>query len=97
MTPAAEDTKDEPLLDWESSLGGMLGEGVTTVTFYRGDLHAASACLKERLGQVAAANPWIFGCLVKEKQHGKRAALRFSAAPPVTDAVFTVNESLKLY
>lgn len=97
VVPVAETTIDEPLLDYESGLGGMMGEGITTVTFFRGDHGAAATFLRERLAVVAAANPWIFGCIVKEKQHGRRAALRFSKnAPPVTDSVFCVDESLKL-
>ena len=72
---------DEPLFDHESGLGGMMGDGVTTVTFYEGDMAAGVAYLRDRLAVVAAANPWIFGCIVKEK-HGKRAALRFPKHPP---------------
>jgi hypothetical protein len=98
LEPAAEGgTFDEPLLDYESSLAGMLGEGITTVTFYEGDFSAGCAFLKERLAVVAAANPWIFARIVKEKQHGKKAALRISTTTPtVNDDVFVVNDNLKL-
>ena len=99
VEPAADNstTYDEPLLTYESSLGAMMGEGITTVTFFTGDLATATAFLRERLAIVSAANPWILGRIVKEKQHGKKAALRFSTSPPpVTEDVFVVNETLKL-
>ena len=91
-------TTDVTLSAFESSgFGGLLGEGITTVSFFKGDLSAAATFLKERLALVAVANPWIFGNLVKEKQHGKRCALRFAKAPPaVSDAVFEVNKALTL-
>ena len=86
------------LSEFESnSFGGLLGEGITTVSFFSGDRQAAAVFLKDRLAQVAAANPWMVGHLVKEKRHGKRCALRFSReAPAVKDAVFQVKESLSL-
>ena len=88
-----EGTTEVVLSAFESNgFGGLLGEGITTVTFFKGDLQNAASFLRERLAQVAAANPWIFGNLVKEKQHGKRCALRFSTKPPaVTDDVFAVR------
>ena len=54
----------EALFDHESGMGGMMGDGVTTVTFYKGDMAAGTAYLKDRLPGdcfVAAANPWWGG------------------------------------
>lgn len=101
VAPETESTTTDVLLSaFESNgFGGMLGEGITTVSFFSGDLDAAAIFLKERLELVAAANPWLLGNLVKEKQHGKRCALRFSSSkepPAVSDAVFEVNKSLVL-
>ena len=39
----------EALFDHESGMGGMMGNGVTTVTFYKGDMAAGTAYLKDRL------------------------------------------------
>ena len=85
-----------PLLEFESGMAGLMGEGITTVTFYSGDPQAAIAFLKERLVQVAAANPWICGGVVREKQHGKIARLRFSQHTPPVEAVFNVDDVLQL-
>ena len=97
VAPQASETEDCILSAFESGMGGMLGEGITTVTFFNGDVKAAAEYLKQRLALVAAANPWIFGHLVKEKQHAKRAALRTpKVAPPVSEEVYELNEALKL-
>ena len=95
---APDDAEEVTLSAFESNgFGGLLGEGITTVTFFKGDPQQATTFLKERLAQVAQANPWIFGNIIKEKRHGKRCALRFSKeAPAVTDAVFAVTEALTL-
>ena len=97
VAPQASETEDCILSAFESGMGGMLGEGITTVTFFNGDVKAAAEYLKQRLALVAAANPWIFGHLVKEKQHAKRAALRTpKVVPPVSEEVYELNEALKL-
>ena len=101
ITPAEEEaspTFDEPLLKMESGLIGMMGEGITTVTFFKGEMQTAAAFLKGRLAAVAEANPWIWGVLVKEKQHGKLAHLRFAkgVAPAATEHAFRVDDSWTL-
>jgi len=92
-----EPGKTEVILsEFESSFGGLLADGITTVTFFKGDLQNAATFLRERLAKVAAANPWMLGNIVKEKQHGKRCALRFLTQAVVTDDVFAVRPDFVL-
>lgn len=64
--------------------GGLMHEvGISTITFYKGDVTPASAALRAQLARVVAANPWLAGRLVKV---AGKAALRHPAAP-ADDAV----------
>ena len=49
VAPEASETEDCILSAFESGMGGMLGEGITTVTFFNGDVKAAAEYLKQRL------------------------------------------------
>ena len=58
VAPGDDSTAEVVLSEFESnSFGGLLGEGITTVSFFSGDRQAAAVFLKDRLAQVAAANP----------------------------------------
>lgn len=64
--------------------GGLMHElGISTITFYKGDVTPASEALRAQLARVVAANPWLAGRLVKV---AGKAALRHPAAP-ADDAV----------
>eukprot|EP00961_Rhodomonas_salina_P185281 2501761-Rhodomonas_salina.1 len=60
------EVKDIELLKDECG-GLMMEEGITTLTFYKGDFAAASAALRAQFVLVVAANPWLAGRLVKTK------------------------------
>eukprot|EP00943_MAST-04B_sp_MAST-4B-sp1_P008655 g8655.t1 len=91
------ETTDTPLLKLESSAGMMMGKGITTMQFYKGNKEDASTFLKERLKLIAEQNPWICASLVKDtKQHGKLIALRYPKNNVSTDNIFKVDHSLKI-
>ncbi|MBC9915289.1 hypothetical protein [Chitinophaga varians] len=58
-----------PLLDEESSTIIKGENGITTITFYKGDSVAATTALRARLKEIAQANPWLAGRVVKNRQH----------------------------
>uniref|UniRef100_A0A7S1XW13 Condensation domain-containing protein n=1 Tax=Phaeomonas parva TaxID=124430 RepID=A0A7S1XW13_9STRA len=89
---APDDVVDVALLKDEG--GGLLyEEGITTITFYRGDFGSAKDALRAQLGVVVAANPWLTGRLVKSKTG---VSLRHSPSPSVdsVDAIFDAEQGL---
>jgi len=58
-----------PLLAMESSKALMEEPGVTSITFYRGDLAKATVYIRARVKAIVDANPWLAGRLVRDKQH----------------------------
>jgi len=44
-----------------------VGPSISTITFFRGSTASAKSTLRERLGAVVAANPWLAGTLTKQK------------------------------
>jgi len=69
-------------------------EGITTVTFFKGDFTAAASALKVQFAAVVAANPWLAGRLVKTKEG---VVLRHPTVPTDSDigAIFTSDQSSK--
>ena len=63
-----QSTADIQLLTDEK---GGLGyeEGISTLTFYTGDIDSARQALRNQFTKVVEKNPWIAGRLVKHKQH----------------------------
>ena len=61
-------TSDIQLLTDEK---GGLGyeEGITTMTYYTGDINAAKEALRNQFKKVVEKNPWIAGRLVSHKVH----------------------------
>ena len=74
------------LTDEEGGL--MYEEGISTITFYKGDFASATEALRAQLTEVIASNPWLAGRLVKEKGH---VCLRHPSSPSAADvdALFT--------
>lgn len=58
-----------PLLAMESSKSLMEEPGITSITFYRGDLAKVTAYIRTRVKAIVDANPWLAGRLVRDKQH----------------------------
>ena len=76
----------EPLLDPESSLFFFLSEpAISTISFFdrNVDLERSRAWLKERLGLICAANPWLAGRLVRKKKMHRNVLL--ATPTPATD------------
>ena len=66
--------------------------------FYKGDPTAAATYLKNRMLEVAKANPWIGSEIVKDKEkHGKLLAMRYSKNNPPIDDMFEVNNELDIH
>ena len=66
------------LKDEGNAAGLMMEDGISTLTFYKGDAGAASAALRQQFGLVVAANPWLAGHL---ERAGKGVVLRHPASP----------------
>ena len=77
---ASPDTNDIELLRDEA--GGLLYEtGIATITFFRGDIVAASQALRAQFDKVARLNPWLAGRLVRDKASKGKLVLRHPVAP----------------
>ncbi|KAJ1469565.1 hypothetical protein T484DRAFT_1982044, partial [Baffinella frigidus] len=88
----AEAADIQLLKDEESSMGLMMDEGITTISFYKGELKPAAEALRAQFALVAASNAWLAGRLVKTKA-GVR--LRHPASPSATDinSLFTATSA----
>ena len=74
--------------------GGLLYEaGIATVTFFRGDIVAASAALRAQFDAVARSNPWLTGRLVRGKTSRGKLVLQHPGKPTqeVVEAVFALS------
>ncbi|PHR56682.1 MAG: hypothetical protein COA44_07470 [Arcobacter sp.] len=81
------------LLEIESKSLSQHISGISTITFYKGDIHLAAKSLKERFSLLLEANPWIAGKLVKTKQ-SKNLQLLYSNTPSTNiqvELLFKVN------
>jgi hypothetical protein len=58
-----------PLLSIEFSKALLEESGITSITFYSGDLEQATAYIRARFKKIVAANPWLAGRVVKNRQH----------------------------
>ncbi|MBL6449562.1 hypothetical protein JMN32_24835 [Fulvivirga sp. 29W222] len=58
-----------PLLDEESSMIIKGENGITTITFYKGDRGPATDFIRARLREIVKVNPWLAGRLIKNKKH----------------------------
>ena len=87
--PAEAEKQDIQLLKDEAG-GLMMEEGITTISFYKGDFQATTEALRAQFAQVVASNPWLAGRLVKAKGG---ASLRHPSSPSAAeiDALFTVT------
>ncbi len=84
-----------PLLPIESSKALMEEPGVTSITFYRGDMARAIAYVRARFREIVDANPWLAGRLVRDKQN-KNVQLVHPQTPvpdDVIDRLFHPNPS----
>jgi hypothetical protein len=91
---ASPDTNDIELLRDEA--GGLLYEmGIATITFFRGDIVAASQALRAQFDKVARLNPWLAGRLVRDKASKGKLVLRHPVAPTEAhiDAVFASDHA----
>ncbi|WP_438426451.1 hypothetical protein [Aquimarina macrocephali] len=84
-----------PLLKEESSTIIKGENGITTITFYRGDQTHVSSALRARLKEIIDDNPWLAGRLVKNKKH-KNLQLSYPSGPipdDVIERIFLDNPS----
>lgn len=91
---ASPDTNDVELMRDEA--GGLLYEtGIATITFFSGDIVAASQALRAQFDKVAHANPWLVGRLVRDKTSKVKLVLRHPVAPTEAhvDAVFASDQA----
>ena len=99
VTPLSElsVTTDIPLLKLESSAGMMMGKGITTMQFYKGNKNNAITFLKERIKLIIEQNPWLGGTLVKDpKKHGKLIAIRYPKNNVPFDKIIQIDDTLKI-
>lgn len=75
-----------PLLKEESSTIIKGENGITTITFYKGDQTHASIALRARLKEIINGNPWLAGRLVKNKKH-KNLQLAYPSGPIPDDII----------
>ena len=94
VTPfSALDAEHVTLLEMEGKGMFLMAPGVTTVTFYRGDVGKAAAFLRARLRAVWEKNKWLGATIVKDKSvHPKLAALRYSTTACPLYAMFCFVE-----
>jgi hypothetical protein len=91
---ASPDTTDVELMRDEA--GGLLYEtGIATITFFSGDIVAASEALRAQFEKVARANPWLVGRLVRDKTSHGKLVLRHPTSPTRAhvDAVFASDRA----
>jgi len=73
-------------------------QGVTTVTFYEGDLTTVLGTLQGRIKEIVIANPWLAGTLTQSPDvHGNTICLTYpeTVDQAVFDKVFKVRTDLK--
>lgn len=75
-----------PLLKEESSTIIKGENGITTITFYKGDQTHVSNALRVRLKEIINGNPWLAGRLVKNKKH-KNLQLVYPSGPIPDDVI----------
>ncbi len=73
-----------PLLAFEQSTALMEVSGVTTITFFVGNIDHAAAYIRYRFAQIVRANPWLSGKLVKDC-HSKQVYLHYDELPDSGD------------
>ena len=91
---ASPDVNDIELMRDEA--GGLLYEtSIATITFFRGDMVAASQALRAQFDEVARANPWLVGRLVRDKTSKGKLVLRHPVAPTEAhiDAIFASDHA----
>jgi hypothetical protein len=90
---ANSDNVDIELLEMEKHpYGLMIEEGITTISFYKGDFNKSVESIRTQLHLVVNANPWLTGRLVDTK--GKEGiCLRHSKNPDELeiDSIMTVS------
>lgn len=96
---ASPTTRTIPLLEIEGhSLFMNIFQGVTTVTFYDGDLYTVLGTLGDRIAEIVRANPWLAGRLTKNAGvHDNVVCLEYpeKVDHAVLDKVFQVRTDLK--
>ena len=75
-----------PLLMIESSTTLMEEPGVTSITFYRGDMTSATAYIRTRFKEIVDSNPWLAGRLVRDKSN-KNVQLVHPQTPVSDDVI----------
>ncbi|WP_459212156.1 hypothetical protein [Aquimarina rhabdastrellae] len=75
-----------PLLKEESSTIIKGENGITTITFYRGDKEQASKAIRSRLHEIVNHNTWLVGRLVKNGKH-KNLQLAYPSTPISDDII----------
>ena len=84
-----------PLLKLESEFISKQMSGVTTITFYKGNLEDVVTTIRNRFKDILLANPWLAGKLVQRKGQ-KRLHLSYPehlVDDNLIDALFQVNPS----
>lgn len=84
--PSPESVIREPLFGREAAIY-MQHPPICSVTFFQGDLAAATLFLQSRLTTVLAKNPWLGGKIAKV---GRKLELVYPAESTSTNAIFTV-------
>jgi hypothetical protein len=74
-----------PLLQIESSMALLEESGITSITFYSGDLAHTTAYIRARFKEIVDANPWLAGRVIRNKQHKNLQLVH--PETPVSDAV----------
>ena len=94
VAPGGEWVDVALLKDEGNAAGLMMEDGISTLTFYKGDYQAASTALRQQFGLVVAANPWLSGHL---ERAAKGVVLRHPANPSEieVDALFGANSGFQ--
>ncbi|MBB6462203.1 hypothetical protein [Flammeovirga kamogawensis] len=68
------------LLPFETSLAIMEEPGVTSITFFEGNIKLIGKKIKDRFQEIVNANPWLSGKIIKQN---KEISLQFSNSPEI--------------
>lgn len=84
-----------PLLKMEKSMALMEEPGISSITFYEGNLSDVEKEIRSRFQRIISNNPWLSGRLRKNKDY-KQVVLQFDGNPELKDRLknlYHYNES----
>ncbi|AZQ64934.1 hypothetical protein EI427_22165 [Flammeovirga pectinis] len=68
------------LMPFETSMAIMEEPGVTSITFFEGNIQLIGKKIKDRFQEIINANPWLSGRIIRQN---KKSSLQFSNSPDI--------------